>query len=154
MNDSKEKLHDPPAGRLKRLKHDTAATAAELREFLSQVSGKNPKEVIGNIASNGLVKSTALAAVFIVIFLLLTSTVAYMITPEKSETADAKTNPLAVQPKTDATPETDSAATSAETTKSGDKTLDNLGVGETKIAAPDENPLDKKFDDLLDKKID
>ena len=36
------------------------------------------------------------------------------------------------------------------TTISGDKTLDTLGIGETKVAKPDENPLDKKMDNLLD----
>ena len=32
----------------------------------------------------------------------------------------------------------------------GDAVLDNLGIGETKDANPDVNPLGDKFDDLLE----
>jgi hypothetical protein len=162
MHESKDRTQQPPAGALKRLKHDGQATAAELREFLAQVRGKRPQEVMGTIASSSLVKSTLLAAVGISLFLLFSSAVAYVVTPDKSKTAKTNTN-QATQAKTDSaktdglkTPGNQTADTTGqtETITSGDKTLETLGVGETKIAPPEKNPLEDKFNDLLDKKID
>ena len=162
MQKSKERIPEAATSSLGKLMHDTGATTAELRQFLAQMRGKSPQEVMGTIAGNSLVKSTLLAAVAIVVFLLLTSTVVYLVTPDKSKAAKAKANPAA-QAKTSGTAAADgntalksdaTEAASDETIASGDKALDTLGIGETKISAPDKNPLEDKFDDLLDKKID
>jgi len=160
MKRSQEHLTEPPARGLGRLQHDTAATAAELREFLGQMRGKSPQEVMGTIAGNSLIRSTLLATALILSSLLLGSTVTYFVTPEKTKTVKAKAD-SAGQAKAEAksvdgkdSVKSDASADASEQTiTSGDKTLDTLGVGETKIAAPDKNPLEDKFDDLLDKKI-
>lgn len=160
MQKTKEMLPEAPTSGLKRLKRDTAATASELREFLAQVRGKSPQEVMGTVAGNSLIKSTLFAAIATALLLLLSSTAFYLVTPEKTKTVKGKSN-AAAQTKTEAkaadnkdAAKSDATADSSEKTiTSGDKTLDTLGVGETKIAAPDKNPLEDKFDNLLDKKI-
>ena len=166
MRESKEKFRQPPSGGFGRLKHDGAATVAELREFLIHVRGKSPQEVMGTIAGNSLVKSTLIALVGTVLFLFVTSALVYFVTPDNSKTAKAKPAEAAAA-KIDAPDQTDGKKADAKTNadlaksdksektiKSDDKTLQNLGVGETKIAPPDKNPLDKKLEDLLNKKID
>lgn len=161
MSLSEEKRSDPPARGLGRLKHDSAETVAELREFLGNMQGKNPQELMGSITGSSLVKSTLLGTGLIAAFLLLTSTIAYMVTPENSKADIAKTK-AAVQ--SDAakddngedsqTAVSDSGKAAESDSGSGDKTIDALGIGETKTVPADKNPLEDKFDDLLDKKID
>jgi hypothetical protein len=147
---------------MRRLRSDGSASVAELREFLGHMRGKNPQEVMGLVAESGLIKSTVVSAVGLLVLLFATSALAYFLKPEKKDTAAtpgvaansaATANNTGEQP-AESPADADATAAAADdgviTTKSGDKTLDTLGIGESKISNPDENPLDSKLDSLLD----
>ena len=171
MEESTSETPEIPARGIRRFQHDSATTVAELREFLAQLRGKDSREVVATITDSSLVKSTVVAAIAVVLLLFLTSAAVYFATP--NESTSAKTNPSqssqsnvsgesqttpspSEEDKSAAVVENATAAASAPqpATGGGDKTLDLLGVGETKVAPPDENPLDKNLEDLLNKKID
>ena len=54
---------------LDRLKSDAGATAAEIREFLGQMRGRSPQEMIGLVAESGLTRSMFLATFLFVLSL-------------------------------------------------------------------------------------
>jgi len=60
------------SGELRRLKANSSATYDELSEFVSQMHGKSPQEVLGLVAQSGLAKgiflSTVICAVLVVAF--------------------------------------------------------------------------------------
>ena len=64
-------------GELKRLKADTAASAAELREFVASLKGKGPQEVLGAVAQSGLTRSIAAAFGGFIVLLVLCSVIPY-----------------------------------------------------------------------------
>ncbi len=135
---------------LKRIKTSTTATAAELREFLRALRGKTPTEMLGIVASSSLFRSlivatigtAALIAVFTIIpfawgkiFHNPDEAPALPVAEAKSETPENK--PANPEP-------------SIDTPKAPDRTIDALGVGESKNAPPRSNPLEGASDDLLD----
>ena len=87
---------------------------------------------------------------FVVVLLIFTAIPFYMAGDEsaakKSPAASANTTPA---PGKNTQPETGKQG-QAEATDSGTEAVDNLGIGETKTFDTDENPLEKKLDNLLD----
>lgn len=163
----------PPAkpggirGELQRLGTNGSASVDELRNFIGEMHGKRPEEVLGAVASSNLIQSTLIATAGIAVLLVVFTAVPYFLSGGQEEAAAGSGNQAATQ--TDAESDTadessqpaaptadDGAAQAAAggsgdaTTTSGDPLLDNLGIGETKTAAPTENPLDKNLDKLLD----
>ena len=142
---------------LGRLKQDGAETVGELREFLSSLKGKKPQEVMGVVANNGLVRNTLVATIAICLLLFVSSAGFYFLggAEDESKTANktansAKTNTSETASDTKTTDTTTGQNNQSDTeTKTGDNTLDTLGIGETKIADPNKNPLDP-LDNLLD----
>ena len=139
---------------LKRLKADTAATAAELREFVASLKGKGPQEVLGAVAQSGLTRSIAVAFAGFIVLLVLCSVIPYgyhKIWPAKPEQKTAENLSDANSAETAA--ETDSDSTEAEVAAGGGDDLTNkLGIGETKVSDPKSNPLESNpnLDKLLD----
>ena len=130
-------------GDLKNLKANSAATAGELRQFLSEMRGQTPKEMLGSIAQSRLVRSVTLSAVAIFALLLAVSTIVYAVRdqnpekPEKKKTAETPAN----------NPDPATNAIVAGTTSG---TNDVLGINQSKQGKPKEtNPFDTKGD-LLD----
>lgn len=67
-----------PVGRkLRRLGADVAASGDELREFLQQFRGKSPQEVLGLVASSGLVRATCMAAAGCVVLVAVFTVLPY-----------------------------------------------------------------------------
>ena len=135
---------------LKRIKTSTTATAAELREFHRALRGKTPTEMLGIVASSSLFRSLVVAtigtAALIAIFTILPfawskifhkpdEAPALPVAEEKAETPENK--PAVPEP-------------SIDTPDAPNKTIDALGVGETRDAPPRSNPLEGASDDLLD----
>lgn len=53
-----------------RAREGATATAGELREFVKQLKGRSPQEMLGIVAGSGLVRSTVLATVITVVFMV------------------------------------------------------------------------------------
>ena len=148
---------------IERLRSDSAATVAEIREFLGEMHGKSPQEVIGIVAKSGLTRSIILATFLFVLLMAACTIVPYALkdrgdgatgpATDQSDTAKAP----AVKPdesKPDEQPAEAVATTAKEKSVSDeldpDRAIDAMGIGETRTADPNENPMEDKLDKLLD----
>jgi hypothetical protein len=147
-----------------RLKAEGAATAAELREFLGQMRGRSPQEMIGLVAESELTRSMLLATFLFVLLLAALTVIPYALrhygADAASPAAEEKAvrieedSAQAVQPETREEP-TETAAPDSVVGDAGaavdpERAVDAMGIGETRVADPDENPLEDKLDSLLD----
>ena len=135
---------DPMAsvkGDLKNLKANSAVTAGELRQFLSEMRGQTPKEMLGSIAQSSLVRSVAISTACICFLLLALSGIAYgvrVMNPEETKNEKAAAVPAENLP-----------ASKTNTVVSGSPagTNDVLGINESREGKPKEtNPFDNKGD--------
>lgn len=152
MSDS-SKPSGPPAGRIAKLKHDGAASAAELREFLESVKGKSPQEVMGAVATSSLVQSTIIAAGALCLILIGASVIAYALPTQDDGVATKKSVETDNSPndgnRDAAEADSNAAGDTAAANEAADKALDHLGIRETKQTKPGEDPLNS-LNDLLD----
>lgn len=161
------KFHDkigeqpqPTGGGMRQVMADGSESLAELRDFMGNLRGKSPQEVLGAVANSSLARSTFVSAIGFVVVIFGFSVVAHYWpgSKDKAKAADAqpKTSDKAKDaPAGDAgtplTAQSTGAGTPADATQnSGDPTLDNLGIGETKATDPKKNPLEDSLDNLLD----
>ncbi len=147
----------------KRLRSDGAATVSELREFLGQMHGKSPQEVIGIVAKSGLTRSIILATFLFVVLLVALTIGPYLwekfgsgaTGPSTGESDTAKA-PVAKpdEPKPEEQPAETVATTAKEKNVSDeldpDRAIDAMGIGETRTADPNKNPREDELDKLLD----
>lgn len=141
-------------GDVQSVRHNGVASLTELREFIGSLKGRKPQEVMGDVASNGLVQGVLLSTVGFVVILLVFTVIPFFMADEESvaQKEDSSTVTTASEEtpqQQEETQETDQQ-TPAPEEGTGDVVLDNLGIGETKDANPDENPLGDKFNDLLE----
>jgi hypothetical protein len=156
---------------IQRVKTDSAATAAELREFLGQMRGKRPQEVLGLVAGSGLAKSMLAATLGCLLLMVALTVIPYFLYHRGPKPAPkaAAPKPAAIQTApataTAATPPAAQAGppTAHETVKSAppagtsappanvERAIKAMGMDETKMADPKKNPLEKSLDKLLDK---
>jgi len=145
-----------PKRDMERLGKNSQAVVGELREFLANLKGKSPKEMMGAVAESHLGKSLVSATVFMAVLLFVLSAVPFYL----------KQNQEAEKLAHDETPATGASSSEQEKeseyvpeeAESGEKplttpeqsTADALGIGEQKIADPKSNPLDSSGEDLLD----
>ena len=128
-------------GDLKNLKANSAVTAGELRQFLSEMRGQTPKEMLGSIAQSSLVRSVAISTACICFLLLALSGIAYgvrVMNPEETKKEKAAAIPAKNLP-----------ASTTNTVVSGSPagTNDVLGINESREGKPKEtNPFDNKGD--------
>ncbi|MHC4167503.1 MAG: hypothetical protein ACYSWQ_11135 [Planctomycetota bacterium] len=154
-----EKTASPPGvtGQRRRLKADTAATAEELRKFVARMHGKSPQEVLGAVAESGLTKGIVTSAIGAFVILVVFTVGPFLVNKISADVAPAATTkpqPVAAQAQAAPTP-SEAQEQSAEPEVVPDETdlekaTDAMGIGETKPADPDTNPLDNKLDSLLD----
>ena len=133
------------------LKRNSSATAGELREFMREMRGKSPREMLGAVAQSTLVQSTIVSTIAIFILLLLLTTVPYaMDTSEGNVVADVKkpdgeSGTLETKSKTNTKPTVPAAKPDEK------KPAEVLGVGGEKKGKPKEiNPFENKKGGLLD----
>ena len=141
-------------GDVQSVRHNGVASLTELCEFIGSLKGRKPQEVMGDVASNGLVQGVLLSTVGFVVILLVFTVIPFFMADEESvaQKEDSSTVTTASEEtpqQQEETQETDQQ-TPAPEEGTGDVVLDNLGIGETKDANPDENPLGDKFNDLLE----
>lgn len=147
-------------GDLHRARAGAFATTAELREFVHNLRGKSPQEVLGAVANSGLAQGVGLATFGTIILMGVFTVLPYFIYGGKAAAAAALTakKAAAAAPAPESTAEaaaktTDDKAAPASKNASSNaqQTLDKMGESETKQADPKVNPLDN-LDDLLDTK--
>ena len=159
---SEEPIVEPiasPKGDFKKLGRNSQAVVGELREFLANLKGKSPKEMMGAVAESSLAQSLLISTAIMTVLVFAFSAVPYLL-KEEQETIQSMEKGKTVQEGTaeESTTPSDSDGSSAadagetkeaESLKSSEqKAADILGVGE--VADPDANPLDSGGDDLLD----
>lgn len=146
------------------LKTNGSASMEELRDFLANLKGRNPQEVIGIVSSSLLIQSMVLATVGTIVVMGVFTIVPYWIYgPLKAEPVAAHAPPAAnaaaaapaATPAAGKTAETATAKTSdSENPALPDaaKAAKTLGLDETKAADPTKNPLESSpnLDKLLD----
>ena len=129
-------------------KQNHQAIQAELRDFLSQMRGKSPKEMLGAVASSNLLQSTMVATAAIVAALVLLTLIPFGLN-QLSGGGDPIGQPVAEE----AEPEDAALTTPPEPEFDADGNTDPaqvLGIGEAESAPENVNPLESSTDDLLD----
>jgi hypothetical protein len=144
-----------PLNEFRNLKENGSASAAELAEFMAQLRGKRPQEVLGLVAQSGLTRGMASATVAVLVVLAVFTVLPYAwgkISPEKAKVAVEKPAEKAevVKPPAAATPKAapkEEAVAPAKPSQA--EIMQKLGVGEAKKSDPLINPLENRTDDLL-----
>jgi len=153
----------PLARDVGRLKSDGAATVAELREFLGRMRGRSPQEMLGLVAESGLTRSMFLATFLFVLLLAALTVIPYgmryrsadasgPVAEEKA--AEEADNTQALGPESTEEPAKPAAAAPSvdaeDTRMDPERAVDAMGIGETRVADPNDNPLEDRVDKLLD----
>jgi pyruvate/2-oxoglutarate dehydrogenase complex dihydrolipoamide acyltransferase (E2) component len=143
---------------IQQLRAGTAVSIAELRDFLAQLKGRRPQEVIGIVSASLLVQSLSLASLLVVAVLVIFTLGPYLLYgPPQPKQATQKKSPAAVA--SDAAvappspvPAAEPAANSATpATPNLERASRVMGLDEAKPADPQKNPLDSpNLDKLLD----
>ena len=150
---------------VKRLKADGTASVEELREFLGQLKGKSPQEMLGIMAESGLVKGmvTATIGTVAVLFVFTIGPWAYAELAGEPAQQRAAAKPTAAEdpsPKTPIDAASQAAAAAAAVGDPGSQSASSvpgsqsnlgaatkaMGIGEAKSGEPN-------LDSLLNKKL-
>ena len=143
---------------VKAVRANSASTAKELRDFLGQLKGKSPGEMLGLVAQSSLVQSTINASVLMVVLILVLTIIPFGVSKMKSSGAAAGKETPAAANNAPATSEPKAAPVAGKTpdsTPGGEPTTakptleDTLGIGDALEAPADKNPLESKADDLF-----
>ena len=145
-----------PKRDMERLGKNGQAVVGELREFLANLKGKSPKEMMGAVAESHLGKSLVSATVFMAVLLFILSVVPFYLKQNqeaeklaRDETPSAGASSTEQEKESEYEPEAGEAGEKPLTTPE-QSTADALGIGEQKVADPKSNPLDSSGEDLLD----
>ncbi len=143
-----------PKRDLKRMSKNSQAVVGELREFLANMKGKSPKEMMGSVAESNLFQSMFLATGIMAVLLVAFTAIPYAL--KENQKATQATEETTTPQGGDSAPDQEQkgdqpAGTQSDKTSSPEQsTADKLGIGEEKKTDPKSNPLDGTTDDLLD----
>lgn len=137
------------------LKEHGGASLGELKEFLSNLRGRSPQEVIGIVKTSLLIQSLVIATVATLAFLFVFTVTPYMIWgPQLAEKPKKPQSPVATQAvapaPANATAKSETQSDGTPSSENASKAVKAMGMDETKTADPKSNPLEKDFDKLLD----
>ena len=166
MSDHEQTPMASPARDVRKLKKNSTAAAGELKEFLGRIQGKSPREMMGVMASSSLVQGLVQATVAMAVLVLVLTVVPYAWgeffsggnagapVVESTETQPAESSGEGEEAKPDETAAADPNIAVPPDEMPADigspaKVIDTLGVGETKEAPANVNPLEGAADDLL-----
>ena len=147
-----------PLNEFRNLKDNGAASASELADFLAQLRGKRPQEVLGVVAHSGLTRGMLTATAFVAVVLAVFTVTPYAwskIFADKAKVAaDKPATREAAKPQAEAAPDQASAdpaqpAAPVAASPSQAEIIQKLGVGEARQSDPLVNPLENRTDDLL-----
>ena len=127
---------------LRELKTNSSATVQELQEFLSQLRGKSPQEMLGVVASSQLFRATILSIILVTGTIFALTAFPYFFGEEPTPDSE----PVAeVIPAAPAPPVTGPKPTNLEKPVN----LAPLGVNDKLTAPPNTNPLEDKGGNFL-----
>jgi cell division protein FtsN len=173
VEQTREQLEQQPptstgiAADMKRLTTDASSTAEEVREFIKNLKGRSPQEVLGAVSESGLVQATIQATIGCVVVLGILSVIPWMMKTEEavnaSETPDGSAAVAGATGEANSETAASQAGTSSNTTStdpsSGSDTPTGtdaaraakaMKIDETVVTDPKKNPLDSGLDKLLD----
>ena len=147
-----------PKRDIKQLGKNSKAVVGELREFLANLKGKSPKEMMGAVAESSLIRSLLISSAVMVVLVFVFSVIPYHLKQMEESAQSAQKEKESPGQKTEdnsAVPAGEEGEASGEQKQAPEapktpeqKTADVLGVGE--VADPNANPLDSDGGDLLD----
>ena len=138
---------------LKNLKGNSSATVDELRDFMKQMRGKSPADMLGAIAQSTLVRSLIVSTVSIVALLFTLTAASYFFSDEQDSKVPEKSagQKVAESGEKEDSPKTPEKPVSVPVVN----TPEVLGVGGEKTGKPKEvNPFENDNDPLNGLKID
>ena len=125
------------------LKTNSNATLQELQEFLRQLKGKSPQEMLGVVATSQLFRATILSTILVTVGIFGLTAFSYFLGEEPAPT----TEPVVALP---AEPIPEPAVPELKvTTPEAPDPIDPLGVNDQLPAPPNKNPLEEKGEDFL-----
>ena len=153
-----------PAQDFRKLKANGSAAAQELTGWLAKMRGKSPVEVLGAVANSNLIRSFVQAAIGVAVFIFVFTVIPWTVSLIRGDSGEAAVAETVSEPTAEEaeeageTPPDEGTPTEAEGTPKGpdidlgnqEAIADQLGVGETKEAPANVNPLDGSVDDLLE----
>ena len=136
----------------KNLKRNSTVTVSELREFMREMRGKSPREMLGAIAQSTLVLSTIVSTVAIFILVVVLTVVPYGVNVWRKSKSEAISRVEEAGEREKASKGKASVEPTAPVSKPKEKKpTEVLGVGGEKKGKPKEiNPFENKKGDLLD----
>ena len=150
-----------PARDVAQLKRGAAASIEELREFVANLKGRSPKEVLGIVASSALTKGIVQATVGSAILLVVLTVIPYAMGDGKRQEqivakvkADAEAAKASVAKQeaaeAEAAKKTEDAGTATGDSAQANQAKAANAMGIDKVKNPDANPLDQQLNNLLD----
>ena len=129
---------------LRELRGNSQATVQEIQEFLRELKGKSPQEMLGLVSASGLFRAILMSTALVAGAILLFTIIPFFMADEKPQTESE--NPT-VQNE-EKTPELPTPPTKPETSTAPEP-ADTLGIGDELPAPPNVNPLENTSDDFL-----
>jgi len=141
---------------VKNIKKNTSTVAVELNQFLAEIRGKSPTEMLGAFAKSNLVQSGITATIILLCILTITTIIPFAFNNKKNSKQNitietsTSTSTTNVPQRVITTPIANSSETNKpvkKTTKAPESVAKTLGIGESKEGAPPEpNPFDSTGD--------
>lgn len=156
-----QKINSPLSGQrepvglardLQHLKKHGGMSLAELRDFVRQLHGRKPSEVMGIVSSSALIRAMLESTIVLGILIAVLTIIPFMMVDDKGKSPSTAASNEATSPAATAVPDPAATPTGKDGSISNEdarKAVDVMGLGETKTADPNKNPLDN-LDNLLD----
>lgn len=131
---------------LRELKSNTNATVQELQQFLRELKGKSPQEMLGVVASSQLFRSTIISVILVTIALFALTAIPYFLQGDEPAPPEVTAVAMPAPPAPAPTPVTPAPKPADPSTPDS---LKPLKVNETITAPSNRNPLEDKGGDFL-----
>ena len=126
------------------LKANSTATIQELQEFLRQLKGKSPQEMLGVVTTSQLFRATILSIILVTATIFALTAFPYFFGEEPAPAVEAVATPPSPAAPVDV-PKTNIPETPSDPIDP----IDPLGVNDKLPASPNSNPLEDKEEDFL-----
>ena len=121
MDETRKQLEQPPvtstglAADMKRMKSDASSTAEEVRDFIANLKGRSPQEVLGAVSESGLVQATIQATFGCMVVLVICTVAPWALNSDEAAAvaaeAETATGPSEVSEDTTTEASTETAST-------------------------------------------
>ena len=148
------------AADMKQIKSDALSTAEEVREFIANLKGRSPQEVLGAVSESGLIQATIQSTFGCMVVLVICTVAPWALSTDEAAVVAAEgetaATPSEVSEDTTTEPATETATTDSGVGGDASEETDAtraaaaMKIDETVITDPKSNPLDGNLDKLLD----